>query len=354
MLDFKTIITQNELILKPIKNKDGSIDYPAVVITNRADKEEDVVDIESMIIAPTIFAGYNHYKCSGNIVATGAKPLVETLEKTKDIATMYIRVHPTDEMFFCEHNSKQKKSNGKLLEAVEKGHIHATSITFKFNPAKVKTIYDSKSKKKYNIYYEVIVYEISLLDIAPMHYESFIKNKSIMHDELTAEKSKCLNCLIEAGVDSLAINPENNVVKITKIEDDKVFGINFAGEEIQLDDTYEPVFFDALKKVDTTEDMNKSVETEETETEEEKSKSCGCNKMSDVVMNKSIDTAETVSLEDFNSLKETVMSLMSKLEELTNSMEEKSKSMNQDLSDEINHLIQTKIETERKNQMVSF
>ena len=297
---------------KPKYNKDGSIDYPVIWTSINPDKEEDTIDIPSFIIPETCFVGYNHYTCGGTKVQTGAEVLRDTIIKTELAVYSYVRVHPTDEMFFCEINSRQKKTNGKLIDAIKKNHITGTSIGYRFNKADVKII--QYGKKSGRIYYNVIAQEISLLDIAPMNYNSRIINKSIqsMKSKPINEKNKCLQCLIDIGVGAVGVNPENIFVKVTEITDTEVKGIDFDGNEVILDDSYEPVSYEEAKdeqeqdNLDPKEDLN--------------NKSCGCQNpsnqtkvlstpMTDPMKTENKAVVEYANLADFQALKAEVETL---------------------------------------------
>ena len=266
MTVYKEIYNEIPDNFKKIYNEDGTIDIPVIWLSNNPDKEDEIVDIKTFIIPDTVIVGYNHNRCNGAKVATGAKVLRETITRTENLLTSYVRVAKSDEMFFCDRGSSQKKTNGKVLEAIEKNHLAGTSLGFRIDRDNVEVVF--LRKKRITVYYYCIAQELSLLDIAPMSYDTRIINKSIINLNMpNDEKQKCINCLREAGVGTVVVNPENKFAIITEITDTEIKAKSFDGTEMTLDETFEEVNYSMLSK-----EVDNSVE------DTEKEKACACMK----------------------------------------------------------------------------
>lgn len=221
-------------IRDPVLLEDGSMVFDVTLTTNLPDRDGEIVNPMGVTGLETAVIAYNHQRCQGIPVSTGAKILLDTVIQTAEELRVQILVKTTDEMFFCDIDGV-KRSNGKLLEAINNDQVKNTSIGFRFNPKDVKKIV--QNGKTYTYYDQVILNEFSLLDVLSSNPKSII-HKSMKSEQ---EKQKCLDCLRKAGVGSFAINPDGLVVKVVEVTDEKVTGQDFDSNQMELDDNFEPV-----------------------------------------------------------------------------------------------------------------
>ncbi len=221
-------------IRDPVYNQDGSMVFDCTLTTNEPDRDGDIVNPAGVKGLETAVVAYNHQKCNGIPVSTGAKILQNTVIQNDKELRVQILVKQTDEMFYCDR-SGSKKSNGKLLDAVKNDQVNNISIGFRYDTEDTETIY--KNGKKYTLYKTVILNEFSLLDVVSSNINSIIHKT--MKTKL--EKQKCISCLVEAGIGSYVVNMDGLVAKITEINGEEVKAKDFDGNELILDDMYEPV-----------------------------------------------------------------------------------------------------------------
>lgn len=268
-------------IRDPVVNEDGSIEYDVTVTTNEPDRDGDIVNPLGVKGLETLIIAYNHARCHNNPVSTGSEIVKGSIIQNENELRFVVRIKESDEMFLCDIQNK-KFSNGKLLEAVKNGHVYNTSLSFTYNPGDLKTkIIDGKSYRYFN---QVIARELSLLDVLSSNPKTII-HKFMQNTTETEEINKCVQCLVDAGVGSYAINPSGNVVKVTDITDMTVTATDFDGNSITLDDTYELV------------EYLKEEEKMTEETQEEETKMCSCQKNKSQVEEKKAESSIPTTLE---------------------------------------------------------
>lgn len=226
-------------IRSPIVEGDGSTIFDVTLTTDEPDRDGEIVNPLGVKGLETAVVAYNHKKCDGIPVSTGAEILPDSVVQTEKELRVQVRVKPSDEMFFCD-TAGRKQSNGKLLTAIQNRQIKNVSIGFNFSPSDVteKTI----NGKTYTYYKTVILSELSLLDVISSNINSII-HKTM--NTVEQKKEKCLSCVIEAGVGSVVVNKEGNYLKVTQISDEGVVKAkDFEGNELELDESYEPAWID--------------------------------------------------------------------------------------------------------------
>ena len=335
----KTIQTQ---IRDPVILGDGSWIFDITLTTSQPDRDGDIVNPLGVKGIETAVIAYNHKRCDGLPVSTGAKILKDTIIQNESELRVQIQVKPTDEMFFCDYNGT-KRSNGKLLDAIKKDQVRAVSMGFSYNTETVQ----SKTIKgiNYNYYPEVLLSEASLLDVTSSNLHTII-HKSMNPKKTLEQKLKCLTCLVSAGIGKYAINPDNNVVKVTDIDESTmtIKGTDFEGNETVLDDSYEPVEYEPHEDKMSTEPPT-----------DEATKDCGCNKNKPTIVaeikqdgSSSVVDPEDVKedvqiqtvLENQSKMMEMLTQMMAKLESNSTEVDEAMVKMSTTLNQEMTKSIQ--------------
>lgn len=328
----KTKLLQTQ-IRDPVLLENGNMIFDVTLTTNLPDRDGDIVNPLGVTGLETAVIAYNHQRCYGIPVTTGAKILLDTVIQTAEELRVQILVKTTDEMFFCDVNGV-KRSNGKLLEAINSDQVKNTSIGFRFNPNDVKKIF--QNGKTYTYYDQVILNEFSLLDVLSSNPKSII-HKSMKSEQ---EKQKCLDCLRKAGIGSFAINPDGLVVKVTEVTDEKVTGQDFDGNQIELNDSFESVQYEQPEM------------ESEVEPEVEAEKACGCSKKPELPKAETkaegdIDPNAKVEPEDvkedlqMQTLIETVNQLMGMVTDLTSKLDATTANNEQNMANTIEQVKKT-------------
>jgi hypothetical protein len=268
-------------IRDPVILDDGSMVFDVTLTTNQPDRDGDIINPLGVTGIETAVIAYNHQKCNGIPVSTGASIVKDSIVQNLNELRMQIKVDKTNEMFFCDLQGI-KRSNGKLLDAIMNNQANNISMGFRFNPSTVQIKY--VNSVKYSYYPEIILDEFSILDVLSSNPNSVIhKTPNIMPDELT--KQKCLDCLRNAGTQTFAINPSGLVAKITEITDTEIKGKDFDGNEIIFDDSFEPVEYAEIEaEAQTSMELAKEPTDIQKQVEEltkqladlETQKACGC------------------------------------------------------------------------------
>lgn len=221
-------------IRDPYYLDNGSMIVDVTLTTNEPDRDNELVRPLGVKGFETAVICYNHKRCDGIPVSTGASFLPDSIVQTLEELRMQVMIKPTDQMFYCDVAGR-KQTNGNLLNAVETKQVMNCSIGFRFNPEDVTKEYING--QLVTVYNSVILDELSLLDVISSNINSKI------HNDMTIQ-TKCLECIQTNGmVGSFVISGDGKIIaQITEITDTEVKALDpFTNQVITLDDGYELV-----------------------------------------------------------------------------------------------------------------
>ncbi len=259
---------------KPIKYlDDGRAIVTVIASSDAVDTDDEVVDIDSFKGEKTMVVSAYHNQCGGTPVNTGAKIIrkyTETVfdnDKPVKLMLFEIEVKPTDEIRYCDYGSLERKSNGNLLEEIEKGILAFVSMGFKVG--------QRIRKEGYTLLKNCIGIEISFLDVRPANiYANVLKTMN--------KRTKCFCGNAKPGRLVTDIATATEIYKLkTQISEDKWIALK-GEEEIEVNaEEYELV---------RTPDEAKAHFMEELKSSE---KACSCqNKKKDELLDKSQEGEE--------------------------------------------------------------
>lgn len=249
-------------IQKPIRYLDnGNAIVTVCASSDEIDTDGEVLDLDSFKGEKTMVVSAYHNLCEGAPVNTGAKitkvykeEAIDDKGKTVKLMFFEIEVKPTDEVRYCDYGSLERKSNGNLLQEIEKGILAFVSMGF--------TIGKKVKQQGYTLLKDCIGIEISFLDIRPANiYANVFKTMK------TTTKCFCGNAKEGRLVTDIATATE--VLKLkTQISEDKWVALR-GEEEIEVTaEEYELIRTPEEAKAHFMEEM----EAEEAE------KACSCQK----------------------------------------------------------------------------
>ena len=238
--------------------EDGSIIVDVTLTSNEVDRDGELVRPMGVKGLDTAVICYNHKRCDGVPVSTGASFVKDSIIQNEQELRAQVLIKTTDQMYFCDITGK-KQSNGSLLEAIKNKEVINSSIGYRFSPADVSKEYING--QLITVYNTAILDELSLLDVISSNIKSKIHYKM--------SKTKCLDCIrSNGGVGSYVVSGDGKTIaKVTEINDKEIKAIDFDGKEIILDDSYEMV------EAPIPHNETKIIETTKPESE---TKVCGC------------------------------------------------------------------------------
>jgi hypothetical protein len=251
-----TKTTKTTQIRDPVLLEDGSMVFDITLTTSEVDRDNDIVNPLGVQGLDTAIVAYNHQKCYGIPVSTGAEILFDTVIQNEKELRVQIKIKATDEMFFCDLQG-QKKTNGNLLEAVKKNQVNNVSVGF--TPISEPTI-KYINGKKIRYFDEIMIHEVSLLDVLSSNLSTKIHK--------FMEINKCVECVKKSGVGTL-VYKKNDVYKVSLISDTEVKAVGFDGNETIVDDSFEVLSLQEHVKMCA---CQKEKETKDAETIEEEIK----------------------------------------------------------------------------------
>lgn len=215
-------------IQKPIRYLDnGNAIVTVCASSDEIDTDGEVLDLDSFKGEKTMVVSAYHNLCGGTPVNTGAKITKVYKEeaiddKGKSVKMMFfeIEVKPTDEVRYCDYGSLERKSNGNLLQEIEKGILSFVSMGF--------TIGKRIKQQGYTLLKDCIGIEISFLDVRPANiYANVFKTM----DKI---KTKCFCGNAKEGRLVTDIATATEVLKLkTQISQDKWVALR-GDEEVEV------------------------------------------------------------------------------------------------------------------------
>jgi len=216
-----------DLIEKPIVYKDNGNAIVTVCATSETiDTDGELLDIDSFKGVETMVVSAYHNQCGGTPVNTGAKIIGHYNEVIDGVKMMFmeIEVKPTDQVIYCDYGSLERKSNGNLLEEIEKGVLAFVSMGFKIGQ-RIKA-------DGYLLLKNCIGIEISFLDVRPANLHANVFKQYTM--ETIKTKCFCGNAKEGRIITDVKTASQVLTLKGEALEDGSWLAVDSEGNELNV------------------------------------------------------------------------------------------------------------------------